>query len=54
VDRWSEFLVARFRGLGFDFRSYKILWAAVCLERGSISLVSINEELLERKVAALV
>jgi hypothetical protein len=37
------------RGPGFDFQLYQILWVAVGLERGPLSLVSINEELLERK-----
>jgi hypothetical protein len=36
----------------FDSRRYKIFCVAVGLERGSLSLVRINEELLERKVAA--
>jgi hypothetical protein len=36
---------------GFDSRSYQI-FVVVGLERGPPSLVRINEELLERKVAA--
>jgi hypothetical protein len=40
------------RGLEFDYRRYKILWVAVGLEWGPLSLVRINEELLERRVAA--
>jgi hypothetical protein len=42
----------RSRGPGFDFRHYQIFWEVVGLERGSLSLVRIIEELLERKVAA--
>jgi hypothetical protein len=34
------------RGPGFDTRRYQIFWVAVGLERGSLSLMSINEELL--------
>jgi hypothetical protein len=41
----------RFRGSRFDFRRYQIFWEVVGLERGSLSLVRIIEELLERKVA---
>jgi hypothetical protein len=37
------------RGPGFDSRRYHILWEVVGLERGPLSLVSITEELLERK-----
>jgi hypothetical protein len=33
---------------GFDFRRYQILWELVCLERGTLSLVSTIEELLGR------
>jgi hypothetical protein len=36
-------------GPGFDPRRYHIFWVVVCLERGPVSLVSINEELLERE-----
>jgi hypothetical protein len=39
----------RSRGLGFDFPHYHIFWEVVGLERGSLSLVSTTEELLERK-----
>jgi hypothetical protein len=39
----------RLRGPGFDSRSYQIFCAGASLERGPLSLVSINEELLERK-----
>jgi hypothetical protein len=42
------------RGPGFDSRHYQILLEAVCLERGPLILVRINEELLERKVAVSV
>jgi hypothetical protein len=38
----------RFRGPGFDSRSYQIFWV-VGLERGPLSLVKIIEELLEWK-----
>jgi hypothetical protein len=34
---------------GFDSRRYQILWEVVGLERGPPNLVSITEELLERK-----
>jgi hypothetical protein len=34
---------------GFDFRRYQIFCVAVGLERGPLSLVRINEELLEWK-----
>jgi hypothetical protein len=34
---------------GFDSRSYKISWEVVGLERGPLGLVSITEEVLERK-----
>jgi hypothetical protein len=40
------------RGPGFDSRHYQIFWGVVGLERGTLSLVRIIEELLERKVAA--
>jgi hypothetical protein len=39
------------RGLGFDFRHYQIFRIAVCLERDPLSLVRINEELLEIKIS---
>jgi hypothetical protein len=48
VVSWSEFL-AEERGPGFDSRRYRIFWVTVVLERGPLSPVSINEELLERK-----
>ena len=37
----------RYRGLGFDSRCYQIFWVVVGLERGPLSLVRSNEELLE-------
>jgi hypothetical protein len=37
---------------GFDFRLYQIFWEVVSLNRGTLSLVSTIEELLERKIAA--
>jgi hypothetical protein len=40
------------RGPGVDFRRYQILCVAVGFERGPLSLMRINEELIERKVAA--
>jgi hypothetical protein len=39
-------------GPGFDSWRYQIFRIAVGLQRGPLSLMSINEELLERKVAA--
>jgi hypothetical protein len=36
-------------GSGFDSRRYQIFWREVGLERGSLSLVSTTEELLERQ-----
>jgi hypothetical protein len=39
----------RFRGPGFGSQFYQIFWTAVGLKRGQISLVKINEELIERK-----
>jgi hypothetical protein len=39
------------RGPEFDSRRYQIVCVAVGLEWGSLSLVRIDEELLERKVA---
>jgi hypothetical protein len=39
----------RHRGSRFDSRCYQIFWVAVDLERRPISLLRINEELLERK-----
>jgi hypothetical protein len=39
------------RGTEFDSRCYQIFCVAVRLERDPLSLVSINEESLERKVA---
>jgi hypothetical protein len=44
----------RLRGPGFDSRRYQIFCVAAGLERGQLSFVSINDELFERKVAALV
>ena len=37
----------RYRGPGFDPRRYQIFWVVVGLERGPLSLVRSNEELLE-------
>jgi hypothetical protein len=39
----------RRRGPGYDSRRYQIFLEVVGLERGPLSLVSINGELLERK-----
>jgi hypothetical protein len=40
------------RGTGFDSWRYQIFCIAVGLEQGPLSLVRINEEILERKLAA--
>jgi hypothetical protein len=45
---------SRNRGPGCDSRRYQIFLVAVSLERGPILFVRVNEELLERKVAASV
>jgi hypothetical protein len=37
---------------GFDYRRYQIIEEVVGLERGSLSLVSTTEELLERKCSS--
>jgi hypothetical protein len=42
----------RQRSPGFDSQRCQIFWIAVGLEQDPLSLVRINEELLERKVAA--
>jgi hypothetical protein len=42
-------LGCKHRGPGFDSLSYQIFCVAVGLERGPLSLVSVNEELLEKK-----
>jgi hypothetical protein len=42
----------RSRGPGFDCRRYQIFWEVVGLEWGSLSLVRIIQQLLERTVAA--
>jgi hypothetical protein len=42
----------RSRVPGFDSRRYEIFREVVDTERGSFGLVRLNEELLERKVAA--
>jgi hypothetical protein len=42
----------RHRDPGFDSQLYQIFCVAVDLEWGPLSLVTINEDLLERKVAA--
>jgi hypothetical protein len=51
VDRLCGLVVRvsgyRSRGPGFDYRRYHIFWEVVGLERGSLSLVRIIEELLE-------
>jgi hypothetical protein len=39
----------RSRGLGFDSRAYQIFWEVGGMERGPVSLVRANEELLEWK-----
>jgi hypothetical protein len=40
------------RGPEFDSRRYQIFWEVVGLGWGPLSLIRINEELLERKVAS--
>jgi hypothetical protein len=50
---WSELVSGcRPKGPRFDSRRYQIFWVAVCLERGPLSVVSINEELLRTEIAA--
>jgi hypothetical protein len=49
VVEWSEFLPTDNRDTGFDSRRYQIFCVVVSLERGPLNLVSINEEVLERK-----
>jgi hypothetical protein len=44
----------RSRDLGFDSRCYQIFWKVFDLERGSLSLVRITEELFEWKSSASV
>jgi hypothetical protein len=39
------------RGPGFDSRPYQIFWVFVGLEWGSLSLVGINKQPLERKIS---
>jgi hypothetical protein len=39
-------------GPGFDSGCYQIFWIAVCLEPGPLNIVRMNEEQLEREVAA--
>jgi hypothetical protein len=39
---------------GFDSRRYQIFLVAVVLEQDPLSLVRINEELLQRKTASVV
>jgi hypothetical protein len=41
----------RSRGPGFYSRRYRVILLVVGMERGPLSLVRINEELLERKIA---
>jgi hypothetical protein len=41
------------RGPGFVSRRYQIYCVALSMERGPHNLVMVNEEVLERKVAAL-
>jgi hypothetical protein len=43
----------RSRGVGFDSQHCQIFWLAVSLEQGSLSLVAINEELLQTIFMAL-
>jgi hypothetical protein len=42
----------RSSGLGFDSRHYQIFLVVVVLERGPLSVLRINEEVLERKLEA--
>jgi hypothetical protein len=53
VVQWPEFLTANSKSSGFDSRRYQIFCVAVGLQRGPLSLLNINEELLERKVAVV-
>jgi hypothetical protein len=45
----SDFLAADTEVPGFDSRRYQIFGVAVGLEGGPLCLMSINEELVERK-----
>jgi hypothetical protein len=54
VVQWSEFLTAYPEVLGSIPWRYQIFCIVVGLEWGPLSLVRINEELLEKEVAALV
>jgi hypothetical protein len=52
--RWASGPVVRVpgcrhRGPGFDSRRYQIFCVTVGLERGPLSLVRINQDILERK-----
>jgi hypothetical protein len=42
----------RSRGPGFDFQRYHIFCIVIGLEHGTFTLVSRNEELLEKKIVA--
>jgi hypothetical protein len=52
VVQWSEFLAANPEILGSILGAYQIFCLAVGLERDPLSLLRINKELLESKIAA--
>jgi hypothetical protein len=52
VDKMAQVQVPLSTSVSPAKKRYKIIWEVVGLERGPLSLVSTNEELLDRKVAA--
>jgi hypothetical protein len=52
VVQWLDFLAVNPEVFGFDCLRYEIFCVAVGLELGPLTFVTINEEILERKLAA--